>query len=35
VLKKVMATCTEADFGKLSLAVMQKEEAMNVSAVEG
>ncbi len=35
VLKKVMATCTEADFGKLSLAVMQKEEAMNVSTVEG
>jgi biopolymer transport protein ExbD len=35
VLKKVMATCTEADFGKLSLAVMQKEEAMNVSSVEG
>ena len=35
VLKKVMATCTEADFGKLSLAVMQKEEAMNVTATEG
>jgi biopolymer transport protein ExbD len=34
VLKKIMATCTEADFGKLSLAVMQKEEAMNVSVVE-
>lgn len=32
VLKKVMATCTEADFGKLSLAVMQKEEAMHVTA---
>ena len=28
VLKKVMATCTEADYGKLSLAVVQKEEAM-------
>jgi biopolymer transport protein ExbD len=35
VLKKVMATCTEADFGKLSLAVMQKEEAMHVTSVEG
>ena len=28
ILKKVMATCTEADYGKLSLAVVQKEEAM-------
>jgi biopolymer transport protein TolR len=28
VLKKVMATCTEADYGKLSLAVVQKDEAM-------
>ncbi len=35
VLKKVMATCTDADFGKLSLAVMQKEEAMDVSVAEG
>ncbi|MEX1994224.1 MAG: biopolymer transporter ExbD [Steroidobacteraceae bacterium] len=35
VLKKVMATCTDADFGKLSLAVMQKEEAMNVTVTEG
>jgi biopolymer transport protein ExbD len=35
VLKKVMATCTEADFGKLSLAVMQKEEAMHVTATGG
>jgi len=24
LLKKVMATCTEAGFGKISLAVMQK-----------
>ena len=32
VLKKVMATCTDADYGKLSLAVMQKEEAMAASA---
>jgi biopolymer transport protein ExbD len=35
VLKKIMATCTEANFGKLSLAVMQKEEAMDVSVAEG
>jgi biopolymer transport protein ExbD len=27
VLKKVMATCTDADYGQLSLAVLQKEEA--------
>jgi len=32
VLKKVMATCTDADYGQLSLAVMQKEEAMAASA---
>lgn len=32
VLKKVMATCTDADYGKLSLAVVQKEEAMNMAA---
>ena len=31
VLKKIMATCTEAGFGRLSLAVMQKEEAMHVT----
>ena len=24
VLKKVMATCTDADYGKISLAVLQK-----------
>ncbi len=32
VLKKVLATCTDADYGKLSLAVVQKEEAMNMAA---
>ena len=32
VLKKVMATCTDADFGKISLAVIQKEKP--VSAVQ-
>jgi biopolymer transport protein TolR len=26
VLKKIMATCTDADYGKLSLAVLQKQE---------
>lgn len=26
VLKKIMATCTEADYGKLSLAVIQKQD---------
>ncbi len=28
ILKKVLATCTAADYGKLSLAVVQKEEAL-------
>lgn len=32
VLKKVMATCTDADYGQLSLAVIQKEEAMAATA---
>ena len=32
VLKKVMATCTDADYGQLSLAVLQKEEAMSATA---
>ncbi len=32
VLKKVMASCTDADYGKLSLAVLQREEAMNMAA---
>jgi len=26
ILKKVMATCTDADYGKISLAVLQKEK---------
>ena len=26
VLKKIMATCTDADYGKLSLAVIQKQD---------
>jgi biopolymer transport protein TolR len=32
VLKKVMATCTDADFGKVSLAVFEKERAAPGSA---
>lgn len=32
VLKKIMATCTEADFGKLSLAVIQKSEESDAAA---
>lgn len=32
VLKKVMASCTDSDYGKLSLAVLQREEAMNMAA---
>lgn len=35
ILKKVLATCTAADYGKLSLAVVQKEEAMNMAAGGG
>lgn len=31
VLKKVMATCTDADYGQLSLAVSQREEALSAS----
>jgi biopolymer transport protein TolR len=32
VLKKVMATCTDADYGKLSLAVLQREEALSLAS---
>jgi biopolymer transport protein ExbD len=31
VLKKVMATCTDADYGKISLAVLQKEKPVDPS----
>jgi biopolymer transport protein TolR len=34
VLKKVMATSTDADYGKLSLAVLQREEAMNMAGAK-
>ncbi|MGH8175150.1 MAG: ExbD/TolR family protein [Steroidobacter sp.] len=32
VLKKIMATCTDADYGKLSLAVIQKQEEVAPTA---
>jgi biopolymer transport protein ExbD len=32
VLKKIMATCTSADFGKVSLAVLEKERAARPGA---
>jgi biopolymer transport protein ExbD len=32
VLKKVMATCTDADYGKISLAVLQKEKPVDAAA---
>jgi biopolymer transport protein TolR len=32
VLKKIMATCTDADYGKLSLAVIQKQEEVAQTA---
>jgi len=28
VLKKVMATCTDADYGRISLAVLQREKTV-------
>ena len=30
VLKKVMTTCTDADYGRLSFALMQREKAVNL-----
>jgi len=33
VLKKVMATCTAANYGKISLAVLQKEKAVQPGAL--
>ena len=35
LLKKIMATCTEADYGRLSLAVMQKAAEMPLAAARG
>jgi biopolymer transport protein ExbD len=34
VLKKVMATCTDADYGKISLAVLQKEKPVDASSLK-
>ncbi len=33
VLKKMMATCTDADYGKISLAVLQKDKPVSVSSL--
>jgi biopolymer transport protein TolR len=30
VLKKVMSTCTDADYGRISFALVQKEKAVNI-----
>jgi biopolymer transport protein ExbD len=32
ILKKIMASCTDADYGRLSLAVIQKPEALGADA---
>jgi biopolymer transport protein ExbD len=34
VLKKVMATCTDADYGKISLAVLQREKPVEASQLK-
>ena len=34
VLKKVMATCTDADYGKISLAVLQKEKPVQPGSLK-
>jgi biopolymer transport protein TolR len=34
VLKKVMSTCTDADFGKISFATMQKDKALDPSVFQ-
>ena len=31
VLKKVMSTCTDADYGRISFALLQKEKAVNIN----
>ena len=33
ILKKVMSTCTDADYGRLSFALVQKEKAVDVNKV--
>ncbi len=32
IVKRVMATCTSSSYGKISLAVLQKEKAANVAS---
>ena len=34
ILKKVMATCTDADYGKISLAVLQKEKPVSPGSLK-
>ena len=34
VLKKVMATCTDADFGKISLATVQKDKPADMTKLQ-
>jgi biopolymer transport protein ExbD len=34
VLKKVMATCTDADYGRISLAVLQKDKPVDARSVQ-
>jgi biopolymer transport protein ExbD len=34
ILKKVMATCTDADYGRISLAVLQKEKPVDASQLK-
>jgi biopolymer transport protein TolR len=34
VLKKVMATCTDADFGRISLAVMQRDKPLDAQVFQ-
>lgn len=35
ILKKIMATCTDADYGKLSLAVIQKQDSSATAETNG
>jgi biopolymer transport protein ExbD len=33
IIKKVMATCTDADYGKVSFAVLQKDKPVSADAL--
>jgi hypothetical protein len=35
ILKRVMATCTDADYGRVSLAVLQKTSDLQMAAATG